>query len=182
MARTPIPESELGSALKKYASVIDAGRDARSIAAAAVAPRGPRRFPRRPALVAAAALGLVLSATGAVLLSQSGIAPASARVNGLDYGIAAARSLHVSSADLQPYGDVERFDSPIPIVGRTAFALKGVDPRQALVVPLQPGSQDGAGGFGDYALLVQGSFAAVCPYFDPASPATPDECRGGSAT
>lgn len=184
MRRTPISESDLGSALKSFASLIDAGRDPRSIAADAISRANSRRARRTtpPALLAAATLSLVIGVTVAVILSQSGVQPASARVNGRDYGIAAARSLRVSEADLEAYGEVERFDSALPIQGTTAYALNGVDPANVLVVPLQPGSQDGAGQLGDYALLVQGSFAAVCPYFDPTSSATPDECRGAGKT
>jgi YD repeat-containing protein len=84
------------------------------------------------------------------------------RLTGIDY--------ERNSAGVLALGNLQ-------IQGATAYAIDSVDPEDALVVRLQPGSRDDAGPLGDYALLVRGSYASLCKFFDPASEVTPAECR-----
>ena len=173
-------DAEIASALKWYASRVLAGRNPVTVAADVVirGRRARKSAVRIPATLAAAlAIALILGATTAMFLGQAGSSPATADVNGLTYGVAAVRSLHISEADLRAYGELGRFDSGLQIRGTTAYAIRGVDPRDALVVPLRAGAQDEGGPLGDYVLLVRGSYAALCDFFDPASNATPTECR-----
>lgn len=173
-------EAEVASALKWYASLVLDGRNPAAVAADIASRKRPAGLVafRIPALLAAAlALVLIVGFTVVQLLGQTGSRPATAKVQGLSYVVAAARSLELSGADLRVYGELNSFDSNLPIRGTTVYAIDGVDPGDALVVRLKPGSRDDAGPLGDYALLVRGSYASLCKFFDPASEVTPAECR-----
>jgi len=105
--------------------------------------------------------------------------PAVAVVNGKEYAVAVARSLHVDAADLTAYAQVESSSEEHWMSEMTAFAVAGVDPSVALVVRTVPGATDDAGPIGDHLLLLRGNDAvmAVCEYLDPQSEFTPDVCR-----
>jgi len=102
------------------------------------------------------------------------------RVGDLDYEVSFARSLHVDESDLEPYGQVTRHPRPFSFDGTTAYALRGVDPTAALVVPWAGDPRDDGGSIGEYALLTRDrrkALPALCEYFDRAHEATSPDCR-----
>ncbi len=123
-------------------------------------------------LLAAAALLIAISCA-----SQGG----TARVGDLDYEIGVARSLHVREADLEPYGEVSRHTpQAYSFAETTAYALRDVDPKAALVVPWAGDPHDDGGPIGEYALLyrdLRQAIPAICAYFDPDHEATLTGCR-----
>lgn len=180
MPKSMPSEAEVASAVKWYTSHVLHGRNPAAVAAETVTRGRSARTSvmRTPALLAAAAaVILVIGVTAVQFLGQTGSRPATAEVGDLTYGVAAARSLQLTEADIRAYGEVVRFDSGLRIQDTTAYAIAGVDPEVALAVRLEPGARDNAGPLGDYALLVRGSYAPLCKYFDPTSDATPAECR-----
>ena len=123
----------------------------------------------------AVALLLVLAACG---LGDRG---STAQVEGLQYEISVARSLQVGEADLEVYGQVSGYTDPggYPFADTTAFSLRDVDPRAALLVRWADGLRDDAGSLGEYALLYRDldyATSGICAYFEPVNPATPAEC------
>lgn len=180
MPKSTASENEVASALKWYASGVLEGRSPASVAADVVAHGRPVRGVafRTPAMLAAGlAFVLVLGVAAVQLVGQTGSRPATAEVGGLTYGVAVARSLRLTEANLRVYGELSRLDSGLQIQGSDVYVIEGVSPEDALVVRLEPGARDDAGPLGDYALLVRGSYAPLCEFFDPTSDATPAECR-----
>jgi hypothetical protein len=180
MPNTIPSEADLASALKWYAARVLEGRNPEAVAADAVRRARPAELAAwrtRAVVVAAVALVLVVGFTAVQLVGHAGSRPATAKIQGLTYVVAAARSIRLSESDLRVYGELDTFESGLQIQGTTAYAIDGVDPEDALVVRLQPGSRDDAGPLGDYALLVRGSYAPLCKFFDPASEVTPADCR-----
>jgi len=169
---------ELSGALKAHAANVLIGRDPAAVARQAMMRRPPRRLSMSAfSAVAAAVLVAAVSFAAYQLSSGTGSEPATMDVGGVTYGLVAARSLLVSEDDLTPYGEIAGDASDVPIVGRTAYAVRGVDPNHALVVPLAAGAADEVGSLGRYALLIRGSFADLCHLFDVSNDATPTECR-----
>ncbi len=124
-------------------------------------------------LLAAAAVPIAVSCTN--------IRGSAARVGDLDYEVSVARSLHVREANLEPYGQVSRHKQREPSFAETtAYALRGVDPKAALVVPWAGDPHDDGGPIGEYALLyrdLRQAIPAICAYFDPDHEATITGCR-----
>lgn len=133
------------------------------------------------AFAAAAVLVIALIQTTPRPGSESGegLKPAGATVAGKDYLVSFARSLQVDPSQITPFAPVESTTEAAFMGELVAYTLDGVNPSVALVVPAAEGAADQGGSIGDYVLLVRGNgaFAALCDYFDPASPATPDVCR-----
>ncbi len=103
------------------------------------------------------------------------------RVGDLDYEVGVARSLHVREADLKPYGQVSRHTpQEFCFAESAAYALRGVDPQAALVVPWAGDPRDDFGPIGECALLyrdLRQAAPAICAYFDPDHEATITGCR-----
>lgn len=121
-------------------------------------------------------LAVTIVALGGCEQAKDGLA--TAQVAGLEYVVTVARSFDLPDSDLQPYGRAEV--APLfAFEDLTAHSINGVDPRQVLVMRLEPEQTDNAGPLGRFILLVRGpgAFGAVCQYFDPSSDATPSECR-----
>jgi hypothetical protein len=132
---------------------------------------------RMPLLAAAAVALLMVVGVGALqLVSMSASRPAEVRVDGRTYAISMARSLSLGEDDVTAIGDVETSEGYL-FADSTAYAVDGVDPNDALVARVAPGQVDGGGPYGAWVVLIRGEIRALCPYFDPASPATPAECR-----
>jgi hypothetical protein len=140
---------------------------------------------RRTRYVVAAAVVLVvlLVAAGAAIqfATQLGSRGTTASVNGLRYDVGVGRSLQVTDADLTPYGAVSSYTDAgaYPFADDAAYALRGVDPKLAVVVRWAPGLRDDAGPWGEFALLTRaltGEMPGLCAYFDPKSEASPPEC------
>lgn len=155
-----------------------------SVVNAVLAHRPLRRvsFPRIFLMPAMAIV--VVAMVGVVAISYLGVdrgsSPATAFVDGVEYNLAAARSLHLPSDVLEPYGSVTRLQAdPAQFEDLTAYAVRGVDPATLLVMKLKPDARDDSGTLGEVFLLVRGpdAFRDLCPYFDPASDATPRDCR-----
>jgi hypothetical protein len=130
----------------------------------------------------AAILVVLLVTIGAAILfgSPLGSRGTTASVGGLRYDVGVARSLQATSADLSPYGAVSPYTDPgaYPFVDDAAYALRGVDPRDALIVRWAADLRDDAGPLGEYALLTRrlaGEIPGLCAYFDPKSEASPPE-------
>lgn len=137
-------------------------------------------FPLR--LAAAAVVLLVVVAGGAFwLLGTAGIRPAETTVDGRTYHISIARSLVLDESDVTPFAPLDSTEEAYLFAEMTAYAVDGVDPDDALVVPAAPGLRDEAGPYGDWILLLRGGMSALCPYFDPLAEATPPECRDAIA-
>ncbi|MGH2446283.1 MAG: hypothetical protein ACRDGD_09630 [Candidatus Limnocylindria bacterium] len=131
----------------------------------------------------AATLVAVVVGVGAMqLLSLSASRGSEARVNGATYSISIGRSLVLDEDDLTPIGELESAERSDLFADPTAYAIDGVDPDDALVVRAAPGQRDDAGPYGDWILLMRGAIRAgeigpLCPYIDPTSPFSPEECR-----
>lgn len=140
-----------------------------------------RPQPRRWVLPAAAAtlvVAVVAAVAGIQFLSNFAASrPSSATVNGRDYGVAIVRSLEVPATAVTPYGDVRSDDRHLFAEDAVAYAIVGIDPAVALIVPTRPGAGDDAGSYGDWILLERGAATLqLCPYFDLTSEFTPAEC------
>ena len=172
-------DDRLAVGLKHYASRVLVGRNVAAVIADVTRSSSAPRFRFRPfGLLATAAAMIVLVGAGVLFATQApAMGPATAEVDGLTYTVAVARSLVVTDADLSAYGELSRIDGGLPLEGQTVYAIVGVDPTRALVVRLASGARDEAGLYGKYALLVRGPFAGLCQLFDPASEATPTDCR-----
>jgi hypothetical protein len=134
-------------------------------------------------LAAAALLVVLLVATGAAFLfgSQLGSSGTTASVGGLRYDIDLGRGLQITAADVVPYGAVSSYTDAggYPFADDTAYALRGVDPRDALVVRWAAGLSDDFGRFPEYALLYRRllwEVPGLCAYYGPKSASTPQEC------
>jgi len=89
--------------------------------------------------------------------------------------------LEVPSTALTQYGDVRSDDDHLFAENAVAYAIVGIDPEVALIVPTRPGAGDDAGSYGNWILLERGAvILQLCPYFDPNSEFTPPECLEGS--
>lgn len=178
MADRFVDDAALAAAFKAHTATVLVGRNPSAVAAEAMS-RNTRPGRLGMPVLATVALALVAAVSVAVFQfsGQTGSQPSTMDVNGVTYGLVAARSLVVTEGDLTPYADATGAASDLPLAGRTAYAIRGVDPGHALVVPLQPGAADDVGSLGRYALLIRGSFADLCHLFDGSSPATPTECR-----
>jgi CubicO group peptidase (beta-lactamase class C family) len=131
---------------------------------------------RTTATVAALAVG-ALVVYGLALPHGDG--PAHAWVSGVEYTLAGAAGLGATASDLTRYGQIDRSDDDSVFAEPVAYALRGVDPQAALVVPVKRGMEDVVEPGSDYWLLLgTGSpFPALCPYFIPGAPGTPAECE-----
>ncbi len=132
---------------------------------------------RSTAIVAALAVGVVVVIGLALNGPASG--PGHAWVSGVEYTLAGAPSLRATASDLTRYGQIDQSDDDSAFAELVAYALRGVDPRAALVVPVKPGVEDVVEPGSDFILLVgYGSrYPALCPYFIPGAPGTPAECE-----
>ena len=130
-----------------------------------------------PSLRSAVAVALLLMVAACGLGDRG----STAQVEGLQYEISVARSLQAGEADLEVYGQVSGYTDPggYPFADTTAFSLRDVDPRAALLVRWADGLRDDAGSLGEYALLYRDldyATSGICAYFEPVSPARPPEC------
>lgn len=123
------------------------------------------------------------TAAGYVFLSRdSGMHPATAEVNGLEYSAGFYRNLRLDPDDVAPYARLTRIDAGLLLEDSTAYAVRGVDPAQILVVKLVPGQGDDGGSYGEYAVLSRGAVlssgdsTALCPFLDPLHPHTVESC------
>lgn len=140
-------------------------------------PRPARRpFPLQWAAVVVVLL-VVVAGGASWLLGTAGSRPAETRVDGRTYHISIARSLMLDASDVTPFAPVDSTEESYLFAEMTAYAVDGVDPDDALVVPAAPGLRDDGGPYGDWILLLRGGTSALCPYFDPSAEATPPECR-----
>lgn len=163
-------EQRLAASLREYAEAATPVPYADPVARSATR--------RRPLLAAAAVALLVVVGVGALqLASMSASRPAEVRVDGRTYAISIARSLTLGEDDVTVIGVVETSERFL-FADSTAYAVDGVDPNDALVARVAPGQSDDGGSYGTWILLIRGEIRALCPYFDPASPATPAQCRG----
>ena len=86
--------------------------------------------------------------------------------------------LRATASDLTRYGPIDRADYASAFAEQSAYALRGVDPQAALVVPVKPGSDAVDPGSDYFLLLGTGSpFPGLCPYFIPGAPGTLAECE-----
>lgn len=170
--------------LRLYAAAGAPKRTPGSVVAAAVAGGSSARARGTASLRGLVAVPLVLAivAVGIVgftsFVSEPGSRPARAIVDGTQYDVAVARSLRVPEDVLVPFAQLTSMEGGFKLADNTAYSLPDVDPSKALVLRLEPGQRDDLP-LGDYLLLVRGDGAEahLCPYFDPASPATPPRCR-----
>lgn len=179
-------DQDLASRIKALAVHATYPRDLVIVVDKAFAPptagwRGRQRWLRPPAVAVAAVLVLAVSVGTVGLLTKQFESSqlASARVNGLDYTVAAARSFDAPMDALTRYAETTIVDQGFAFDGLAAYSIRGVDPSQILVMKLAPDQRDDAGPLGSYILLVRGpdAFALICAYFDPTSDATPRVCR-----
>lgn len=176
-------EVDLGNRLRQYVAAADVGRDAATVVQG-VTSQGRRTGLGWIPLTAAAVLAVVAIGSFAILgpiINQSGSRPSQAIVAGVPYGVAVARSLQVETSDLTRHGEVQQSDFSYAFAEQVAYALRGVDPLAALVVPAKPGLGDEAGPWGDFIMLwgPGEAFPAICQYFEAGAPATPLECQAG---
>ena len=131
-------------------------------------------------------LRLILAALVAVGFVVIGLAacghsdgPGHAWVSGVEYTLAGAPGLRASASDLTRYGQIDRSDDGSAFAEPVAYALRGVDPQAALVVPVKQDMEDVVEPGSDFILLIgYGSrYPALCPYFIPGGPGTPAECE-----
>lgn len=180
-----IADRKLGEQIMNLTLQHTVRRDPSDVVERALASRreGWRRswWRRAPAAALAAVVVLAVSvgAFGVLMTQQESSGLASARVDGLDYTVAVARSFDISADALTPYADRASIDPLFEFDGLVAYSVPGTDPTQILVMKLAPDQRDDAGPLGSYVLLVRGpdSFGLVCAYFDPLSEATPRACR-----
>jgi len=175
-------ELRLAAGLRTYAD--QSGLMRRPEAAVAEVLARSRPQPRRWVLPVAAAtlvVALVAAVAGIQLLNSAASRPSTTTVNGREYRVAIVRSLEVPSTALTQYGDVRSDDDHLFAENAVAYAIVGIDPEVALIVPTRPGAGDDAGSYGNWILLERGAvILQLCPYFDPNSEFTPPECLEGS--
>src|SRR5574338_786580 len=127
-----LSEAVLSAALKAHAASILIDRDPTAVASQAMTRLPSRRLSMSVfAAVAAAVLLAAVSLAAYQLASRTGSEPTTMDVNGVTYGLVAARSLVVTDDDLTPYAEVTGDASDLPIAGRMAYAVRGVDPNHA---------------------------------------------------
>lgn len=131
---------------------------------------------RSTANVAALAVGALVAA---LAFNGSGDGPAHAWVYGMEYTLAGASSLRATAADLTRYGPIDRSDDDSAFAEPVAYALRGVDPHIALVVPVKRGLEDIVEPGSDFILLFGTGplVPALCPYFIAGAPGTPAGCE-----
>ena len=127
-----------------------------------------------PAGIAAAVLLIAAGLAGIRALEGSGLQVARATVDGVIYGVSPGAPLAFAPGDLMPMGRVSETNAGDSFADRTVYAIRGVDPRRALVAR-QSNQATGAWG-GEYLLLVGPGpgTADLCPYY--ATDAVPDSC------
>ena len=185
---TELPdERRVGDAIRAYANSGAGHRDAADVVARVSLGHTGRRgswLTFRPLRLvgAAAAVVLVMAVSGAGGLLIGGVGTGAsmseASVNGLDYAVAIAPAFEIDGNLLSPYSSAPN-PSRFHVVDDTAYRIAGVDPRQILVMRLEPGQRTDEGPAGDYILLVRGpeGFGPVCSYFDVQQETTPRVCR-----
>ena len=96
-----------------------------------------------------------------------GDGPATVVVDGRSYSVSVVRGLVVDDADLSPYGRIVRPTDPTLFQDDQAYALRGVDALDFLVVRAKPGLTDDGGSWGDFIGLMGGGGQnpALCRYF-----------------
>lgn len=172
MTTEPMTEFEqrLAASLREYAEAVTPVPYAEPVATSA------KR--RMPLLAAAAVALLVVIGMGALQFANMAASrPAEVRVEGVTYAISIARGLQLDEGDITAVGEVETSEGYL-FADPTAYAVNGVDPNDALVARVASGQADDGGSYGDWIVLIRGEIRALCPYFDPVSPATPAQCRG----
>jgi hypothetical protein len=142
-----------------------------------------RRLRGRHVLLIGALLAAVIVAGvgGLLTFGAPPSLPAEATVNGIEYRVGVGRSIDVAEADLEPAGTVSSSAYDWAFAEPTAYQLRGVDPRAALLVRAKPGLRDDAGPWGEFMILwgPEEAFPALCRYFSAEFPSTPIECRSG---
>jgi len=177
-------EQELSAHLRTYVAEAVVQRQPEKVVASVLAsrPRSAFLLPRFPLVPLAALLVAVTVGAAAIgyLGTESASSPATAVVGGLEYQMAAARSLDLPSSALEPYGSATQIQADAALFdGLTVYAVRGVDPATVLVLKLMPDARDDAGSLGEVFLLIRGpdAFRSLCPYFEPSNEATPRDCR-----
>jgi hypothetical protein len=176
-------ERMLADALQRHASQVRSRTPEAVVAQVLALPSSGRTRPSgRGSLRIVAAFAVVLlavsgTAAGYAFLSRdSGSRGATAEVNGREYAVAVYRNLNLGPDDVAPYAPLTGFDAGLALQDSTAYAVRGVDPAQILVVKLLPGQVDDGGSYGEYAVLSRGGSRALCPFLDPAHPHTVESC------
>lgn len=182
-------ERMLADGLQRYAGQVRS-RAPEAVVAQILAPpsSGRSHATGRGSLRMVAAFAVILlavsgTAAGYALISRdSASRPATAEVNGLEYSAGFYRNLKLDPDDVAPYARLTRIDAGLLVEDSTAYAVRGVDPAQILVVKLVPGQGDDGGSFGEYAVLIRGAALsrgdsrALCPFLDPTHPHTVETC------
>lgn len=171
-------EHRLALALRAYVDHAELHAEARDVRREM---RQVRRFRWVPALAAVVTVAAVVAVGFATLFLPMGSRGSEARVNGMTYSISIARSLELNAADITPIGEIEPEQREL-FADLTAYAMDGVDPADALAVRAAPDQRDDAGSLGDWILLTRGEIrggdpSPLCPYFDPNSDYSPEECQ-----
>lgn len=176
------------SQLRGHVSGVVARRDPQRVVADVIASSRRRTLvPRLSRMIwgvaAAVVLVIVIAVSAGVSAyfgSETSSRIATAVVNDLQYVVSGARSLHLPPEVLTPYGEATQMGDDQLVDGLTVYAVRGIDPKQILVIKLKAGTRDDVGPLGDYFLLWRGGNAVIseiCPYFDRTSDATPQVCR-----
>jgi hypothetical protein len=127
----------------------------------------------RPVAVVAAltivlAAGLVIEMPWWCPLGQC---PAIARVGALTYSIGSGQELLVEPDDVDAYGQISRIGphgGDGGLADMTTYRLRGLDPELVLLARWDPefvAVQEYP--IGDWAVLMRGDYAELCPYIDP---------------
>ena len=167
-------ERQVADALQIYADRPELFRPAGEVVANVRAAPSGRRWWLMPAGIAAAVLLIAAGLAGIRALDGSASQVARATVDGVIYGVSAGTSLAFAPGDLMPMGEVSQTNAEDYFADRKVYAIRGVDPRRALVAR-QSDQATGAWG-GEYLLLVGPGpgTADLCPYYTP--DAVPDSC------
>jgi hypothetical protein len=124
-----------------------------------------------------AAAALVVAVVTLTFGQESGSSPATVDIRGLTYGVLVARTLDVEPDALSPFDSVNAGALTLPAAEGVAYQIAGVDPAEALVVPLVPGARDDSGPLGEFALLHRGSSLSNLCHLFRQGPGTPEECQ-----
>jgi hypothetical protein len=167
-------ERQVADALRIYADRPELRRPAAEVVADVRAAPARSRWWLMPAGIAAAVLLIAAGLAGIRALDGSASQVARATVDGVIYGVSAGTSLAFAPGDLMPMGEVSQTNAEDYFADRKVYAIRGVDPRRALVAR-QSDQATGAWG-GEYLLLVGPGpgTADLCPYYTP--DAVPDSC------
>ena len=167
-------ERQVADAVRIYADRPELLRPAAEVVADVRAAPARSRWWLMPAGIAAAMLLIAAGLAGIRALEGSGLQVARATVDGVIYGVSAGTSLAFAPGDLMPMGEVSQTNAEDYFADRKVYAIRGVDPRRALVAR-QSDQATGAWG-GEYLLLVGPGpgTADLCPYY--AADAVPDSC------